>query len=388
MAETRIKEFGLPHRTLTGPDAILECGREAARFGKRAFLGCGKSSMRRSGYLGKVEAVLKGAGLEVLVFDGIEANPSTATVDKGAAAARDFKAEVFIGLGGGSTLDATKFIALLRDNPGPAAEYLTGERQPAAAGHPVIAIPSTSGTGSEANHIAVITNERSGIKKGTRSPDMVPRVTILDAKLCATMPGGLTAHTGLDALAHAIESFVSTGATPLSRALSMKAIGLIGPNLPAAVERPDDLDARHAMALAAYMAGASLMAGVGLCHELAMAIGSCKKEHHGELVARLIEPCLAVSRDYCADDIVAIARALGPGETVGTADRVLDCIDKYIARFVPRRSLSEVYDLSADDVPEILRISRLSTNITTNPRPLNDELRSALLERLIERSRR
>jgi len=359
----------------------MECGREAARFGKRAFLGCGKSSMRKSGHLDKLVSVLKEAGLDVLVFDGIEGNPSTATVDKGVAAARDFRADIFIGLGGGSTLDAVKFIALLRDNPGPAADYLTGELQPSAPGHPVVAVPSTSGTGSEANHIAVITNERNGIKKGTRSPDMVPRLAVLDANVCAVMPADLTAHTGLDALAHAVESFVSTGATPVSRALSIGAVALIGANLPVAVKRPDDVAARHAMALAAYMAGASLMAGVGLCHEIAMAVGSYKKGHHGELVARLIQPCLAVSREQCGDDIIAVARALGAED--GTVDDALEYIDQFITGFVPHRPLSQVYGLSADDIPEILRISKLSTNITTNPRPLNDELRSAVLRSLI-----
>lgn len=383
MATIARKEFGLPHRTIAGPGVLSEAGAEVARLGRRAFVGCGRTAMRESGVLDRLLKSLKDAGVEATVFDRIEGNPSTATVDQGVRMAREFRAEVFLGLGGGSALDATKMIAWLARNEGPAVEYLMGERKASAPGGIVAAIPSTSGTGSEANHIAVITNEKNGIKRGARIPDSVPRLVLLDPEVSAAMPPDLTAHTGLDALGHAIESFVSTGATPLTRALALKAAERVSSFLPRAVKDGRDMEARMEMALAAYLAGASLAAGVGLGHEAAMALGSFRKEHHGLLVARLMAPALAISRREAAREIQALAAAMGGDGT--TVDGALDHIGRFVGQLVPLGPLSDLgYRLS--DVPEILRMSKTSTNITTNPRPMDDDLRRAFLRLVIEES--
>ncbi|MEW6356302.1 MAG: iron-containing alcohol dehydrogenase [Planctomycetota bacterium] len=381
MTQVPRKEFGLPHRTITGPGTLSEAGAEVLRLGRRAFIGCGRATMRKSGILDTLLSSLHAAGVEATVFDQIEGNPSTATVDKGVAAAQGFGADVMIGLGGGSAMDAVKMIARLARDKGRAVEYLMGGRTPDAPGLPVVAIPSTSGTGSEANHIAVITNEETGIKKGARIPESVPRLVILDPEVSAHMPPDLTAHTGLDALAHATESFVSTGATPLSRALSLKAIERIAIFLPRVVKNGGDMEARMEMALASYMAGASLMASVGLCHEMAMALGSFRKDHHGLLVARLMVPAMAVNRREADDDIRAIARAMGRNDA--NVDDALNCLAEFVRRFVPAGPLSDL-GYKVTDIPEILRISKISTNITTNPKPLDDALRTRFLEGMIE----
>jgi len=384
MADVARKEFGLPHRTITGPGTLSEAGAEVLRLGTRAFIGCGQAAMRASGVLDALLHALNGAGVECVVFDEIEGNPSTRTVDEGVQIARHFGADVLVALGGGSAMDAVKMMAWLVHNDGSASEYLMGNRAAEAPGLPVVAVPSTSGTGSEANHIAVITDEGSGIKKGARIPDSVPRVVILDPAISAHMPAELTAHTGLDALAHATESYLSTGATPLSRALSLKAVERIGVYLPRAIADGEDLEVRMEMALASYMAGAGLMAGVGLCHEMAMALGSFQKDHHGMLVARLMVPAMAVSRDAAAQDICTIAVTLGRDGT--DVDAALDGLGRFVGDFVHTAPLSE-FGYTVEDIPEILRISKISTNITTNPEPLDDAIRTAFLTSMIEQGK-
>jgi len=378
----QVFEFGLPFRVVTGEGSLEVLGKYARGLGQKAFLGAGRSALRKAGIVGRAVELLEEAGIAVTLFEGIEPDPSTATVDRGVALARREECDLFVGLGGGSVLDAVKAIAILTRHEGPAREYQMQQRQFSNGCPPVVAIPSTSGTGSEATKVSVLTNEDTGIKKAFYSFDMVARLVVLDPAITARMPWELTAATGLDALGHAIEGYVSTAAVPVSKGAAIEAIRLIGQCLPRVLGDLADLDAREQLAMAAMLGGVALIGSVGTCHEMAMALGSLNKTEHGLAVAFFTVPCLKANRDYCAPQLGEIARALGVDingmSESAAADAGIDAVAELVRLAGVPESLADL-NLSPEDVEEFLRVSKVSTNITTNPRPMDDELRRQIL---------
>lgn len=379
---TEIKEYGLPFKYIVGPGSLGELGRYAPTLGKKAFVGVGQGSMKRSGVLDRALRALRDGGVDSAVFEGIEPDPSTATVDRGVAFARERGCDLFIGLGGGSVLDAVKAIAILTQHEGQAKQYQMAERALENPCPPVVCIPSTSGTGSEASKVVVLTNEDTGIKKAFYSFDMVSRLAILDPEITALMPQELTGLTALDALGHALEGYVSTGATPISKAAAYQAIVLIGQNLKAVLKDGSDLAAREHLAMAAFLGGIALMGSVGTCHEMAMALGSFNKTAHGLAVAFFTLPCMRANRDHCPRELAEIAYALGVDarnlSETDAAEAGLDAIQTLIDMVGIPGTLSDL-GMGQQDVAEFLHISKISTSIKTNPRPMDDALRTEIL---------
>jgi len=380
-------DIGLPFRILSGPGSMDKAGPLIAGLGRRALLACGRSTMQKLGLLDRLKGLLADAGLEVTVFDGIEPDPSTDTVDAGVAAARRAGADVFVGLGGGSVLDATKSIAMFADADGSVADYLAAQNLPAKPCLPFVAIPSTSGTGSEATKVSVLTNAVTGVKRAVYSVATVSRLAVLDANITRHMPRELTVETGLDALGHAVEGYLSTSANPIAEAAALKAIRLIGRFLPAAAENGDDPEARGRMAVAALLGGVAICAGVGAGHELAMAVGSFNHQPHGRLVGIVTPYCLEFNRESAAPKVAEIGRAMGLAKP-GTPDeqashRAVEGMFAFVGRLLPQRRLGDV-EVTVGDIDRILDLSRQSTNIETNPRPLDDGLRRQLLGRCID----
>ena len=387
-AVSSLNEFniGLPFRVVFGPNSMTRIGPLVKGLGQRAFVGCGRSAMREAGVLGRLESALGDAGLEVMIYDQIEPDPSTDTVDAGVTAAREFGADLFVGLGGGSVLDATKAIAFLTDTEGAAAEHLRTQNLPEKPCLPIVAIPTTSGTGSEATKVSVLTDSSNGVKRALYSVNAVARLAVLEPAITRLMPRDLTVETGLDALGHAVEGYLATSANPIAEAAAMKAIRLIARYLPVAAECGDDLAARGQMAIAAMLGGVSICAGVGVGHELAMAIGSFNHQPHGRLVGVLTPYCLEFNRASAVAKTAEIGRAMGFAER-GTPDenasqQAVEGMFSFVEKLLPCRRL-EPLDVATEDICDILEVSKLSTNIGTNPRELDDSLRGDLLRRCI-----
>ena len=379
---TEITEYGLPFKFVTGAGSVSTLAQYAKPLGQRAFLGVGKGSMRRTGVLDKVKQALEDAGVAVSVFEGIEPDPSTATVDRGVAQAQADGCDLFVGLGGGSVLDATKAVAMVSVHTGQAKEYQMQERQFSEPCPPVVSVVTTSGTGSEASKVSVLTNEDTGIKKAFYSFDMVSRLVILDPEITALMPSDLTASTGLDAIGHAIEGYVSTAATPLSKAAALKGIELVAQNLVPAIRNGSDLEARANMAMAAFLGGIALTGSVGTCHEMAMALGSLNKTPHGAAVAFFTVPCMRANNAYCLDEHAMIALAMGQ-DVWGLAReeaalRGITAVERLCQQAGVPDTLGDL-GMGEDDIDEFLRISKISTNIKTNPRPMDDAVRRQIL---------
>ncbi|BCN31701.1 iron-containing alcohol dehydrogenase [Anaeromicropila herbilytica] len=249
--------------------------------GKKAIIVLGGGSMKRFGFVDKVESYLKEAGIETLLFENVEPDPSVETVFKGAKAMQEFEPDWIIAMGGGSPIDAAKAMWVFYEYPETSFEDIIQPfsfptlRQKAK----FLAIPSTSGTATEVTAFSVITDYEKGIKYPLADFNITPDVAIVDPDLAQTMPKTLTAHTGMDALTHAIEAYVSTLNSPFTDPLAIKAIQMVFEHLPASFE--GDVDAREQMHYAQCLAGQAFSnALLGIVHSMAHKTGAVFSTGH------------------------------------------------------------------------------------------------------------
>ncbi len=249
--------------------------------GKRAIVVVGGGSMKRFGFLDKVTERLKKAGMEVRLFENVEPDPSVETVMRGAEAMREFQPDWIVAMGGGSPIDAAKAMWAFYEYPETTFEDLITPfnfpelRQKAR----FLAIPSTSGTATEVTAFSVITDYAKGIKYPLADFNITPDIAIVDPELAETMPQKLTAHTGMDALTHAIEAYVSTLHTPFTDPLAIKAIQMVFENLPASYN--GDMNAREQMHYAQCLAGMAFSnALLGIVHSMAHKTGAAFSTGH------------------------------------------------------------------------------------------------------------
>ncbi len=310
----------LPATTWIEPGARRRAGTEAVALGRSRALLVTDAFMVGSGVAAEVADVLEQAGLAVAVFDGVEPDPSDAAVDEGRAALVAHEADVVVGLGGGSALDAAKTIAVRGGNPGPLRQYM-GYGRLVGAGLPVVAIPTTAGTGAEATRVVVITDTATHTKLMLLDDRLCPTVALVDVELSATMPRPLTAHVGVDTLTHGIEANVSAKATEETNGLALACVERCGRHLVAAWTDGDDLVAREGMARAAYEGGAAFAnASVCLVHGMSRPLGAVFGIPHGLSNAVLLPAVTAFSLAGAPERYATVARALGVATDGDDAD--------------------------------------------------------------------
>ncbi|MEW2157809.1 iron-containing alcohol dehydrogenase [Streptomyces sp. NPDC007189] len=295
-------EFG-PGRIDLLPDLIADTGHH------RAFVVTDRG-LRAAGVAGRALKILDAAGVEYAVYDEVAPNPSTGNVDAGAARARAFGPAAVVALGGGSVLDAAKGISLLVGNPGAVAADADALWE-AADGLPLIAVPTTSGTGAETNGFGVIEDTAACRKVYLGHPSVKPRVALLDPELTLGLPPAATAATGIDALVHGIESLASRGANAFSVAYATQAVGMVGRALPAAHRDGSDLDARAELMMGAHLAGQALtLSGLGLVHGIGHALTAHTGTPHGVALAAVLEEVMEFSAPAAAEAYEQAARAM------------------------------------------------------------------------------
>lgn len=330
----------LPRTTVIEPGARRRVGAEAVALGVSRALVVTDAFIAGSGVADEVADALRAAGVDALVWDGVEPDPTDAAVDAGHAALVAHRADAVVGVGGGSALDAAKTIAVRGANPGPLRAYM-GYQQLAGADLPTIAIPTTAGTGSEATRVVVITESATDTKMMLLDDRLCPNVALVDVELSATMPRPLTAHVGVDTLTHGIEAYVSTTATDETDALALACVERCGRHLEAAWSDGDDLDARAGMARAAYEGGAAFAnASVCLVHGMSRPLGAVFHVPHGLSNAVLLPAVTAFSLAGASARYATVARMLGVADD-GADDAaglaLLDHLDALNARLeVPR----------------------------------------------------
>jgi alcohol dehydrogenase class IV len=338
----------------------------------------GRSAMKKTGVADRVEKLLGDADVSVVPFMEVESDPSCTTVDRAARMAREQGCDLVVGLGGGSAMDAARAIAAMAKMEGSILDYLRGKPID-RPGLPLINIATTAGTASEITAVAVILDEERQLKFGMKSPYWYARVAITDPELTMTMPRQLTAATGLDALTHAIESYLSTQATAPTEALAIRSVELIGRHLRPAHADGKDRAAREGMALGSMTAGMAFAnSGLGLVHGLVHPIGARFHVPHGEACGRLLPYVMEYNRPVSEEKLAHIGRAL-TGKPTATADDAIQGVRSLLADVGVTCGIPDLA-ISDQQMASLAKDGLLAGAVKTNPRTV-DELESrALLE--------
>jgi alcohol dehydrogenase class IV len=376
-------EFATAARVIVGRGAVREAGTAVVGFGHRVLLVTGRTPARAV----RVRDAVVAAGATVTVWT-TAGEPDLDDITRGVAAARDVACDAVVAVGGGSVLDTGKAIAALVANGGDVPDYLEviGAGRPLARPSlPVLAVPTTAGTGSEVTRNAVLASREHGVKVSLRSPHMLPRVAIVDPELTIDVPRDVTATTGLDALTQLIEAFVSGRANPMTDALCVSGIERAARALPRVCRDGHDLDAREDMALASLWSGMALAnAGLGAVHGFAGPLGGMFGAPHGALCAALLPHVMAAnvaalrrgSHGDALDRFDQVARLM-TGAPDATADdgvawaRAL-CTDLGIPTL-------GACGVRATDITAIVPHARRASSMKGNPIILTDDELAAIL---------
>ena len=325
--------------------------------GSRAVLVLGGGSMKKFGFVDKALGYLKEAGIETRLIENVEPDPSVETVMSGAAVMREFEPDWIISMGGGSPIDAAKAMWAFYEYPETTFEDLITPfsfpelRQKAR----FCAIPSTSGTATEVTAFSVITDYQKGIKYPLADFNITPDVAIIDPALAETMPPKLVAHTGMDALTHAIEGYITPGAWSLSDCLSMQTIRMIAKNL--AKSADGDIPAGEQMAYASYITGMAYSnVGLGLVHGMAHPLGGRLGVAHGVANGILLAPVMEYNKDYTGEKYRDIADAFGiadayTGDIETVREEAVQAVHKLTVDLKNPTKISEVGATEADLEP-------------------------------------
>ncbi|HAG21897.1 MAG TPA: alcohol dehydrogenase, partial [Synergistaceae bacterium] len=294
-----------------GCGAVSEVGEVAKKTGGKRALLVTDPVLAEMKTAERIEKLLKNAGIQTWVFSEVEPEPSVETTDAAAELAREKSCDLVVGLGGGSSMDVAKAVGVLVTNEGSAARY-QGLGLVEKAGVPKIMIPTTAGTGSEVTFTSVLIRKSDGFKGGINDEKLFPDYSILDPELTVTMPPGVTAATGMDALIHALEAYVGRQASPFSDMFAEEALVRIGRWIRVAVKNGRDIEARSEMMLAALYGGIALAnAGVGACHALSYPLGAVYGVGHGVGNALLIPYVARYNCQAAPERYAAAAELLG-----------------------------------------------------------------------------
>ena len=351
-------------RARFGAGVVAELPSVVADLGTRAAFVVTDAGVVRSGVAGRVVDLLRAAGVIVELFDGVEPNPGSASIERGSAALRTFAhaspSPVVVALGGGSSMDSAKVIALHAANQR-AVMSLGYHDETVEPGPPIIAIPTTAGTGAETNTYGVITDESIGRKGYVGHESVLPALAILDPQLTIGLPPEPTAATGVDAMTHSLESLLSKNPNPFAEAIALGVIRTVGDWLPRAVEDGTNLEARSRMLLAAHYAGVGQQSGtgVGAVHAIGHAIGTRGRLPHGTALATVMPEVFETYLGVRDRELALVAVALGvadPRDDQAAAARAgNDAIRDLLARVGQRRTLAaqglgpETHDTIAQD---------------------------------------
>ncbi len=307
----KVQSFETVRRVVFGHGAVESLPDEVKRVKGSRVLVVTDPGIKSAGVLDQVTGVLERANLGFSVFAEVEPDPRVEVALAGAKAAKDFGPDVIVGLGGGSALDISKVSSVLLANEGPIDKYFGMELVP-RPGVPLILIPTTAGTGSEMTSICVLSDTQNKVKKGIVSEHMFARAALLDPQLTLALPPRVTAMTGMDALVHAIESFVGVRATVFTDTLNLQAIRLVAANLRQAFAQGQNLAARENMLHASCLAGMAFSnTQNGLDHALALAIGGKFHLPHGLLTAFILPWVMEYNLIATPHKYVEIAKAFG-----------------------------------------------------------------------------
>jgi alcohol dehydrogenase class IV len=363
-----------------GAGSVAQLPEVVASLGKKKVFIVTDPGVAAAGVLAKVEAILSSAGIESVSYTDIKPNPTTTLIDAAAKVGVTAGADCIVALGGGSSLDSSKGIALVVANPTYSSakfDYSITPDRPAA---PIIAIPTTSGTGSETNNWGVIDDPIRQCKFYVGDASTTPVAAILDPELTLGLPPRPTAGTGIDALTHAIESLTSKGSTPVSAAYAHQAVKLISRALPIAVKDGANVDARGDMLMGAHLAGLALtLSGLGLVHGIAHSVSAHVGAAHGEALATVLPEVMQFNSRAVSDIYASVGNDMGVSANSETA---IEAVRDLAESINIRNSLSH-YGVKQEMVADIAKTVLADSVTGNNPiAPSDGEVQGILTSRL------
>ena len=386
-------DFLCPQRIVFGWGRREQVGELARTLGHRAFLVNGSRTLERSRVVEDLGERLKKEGVEPVEIGSIAHEPEVEDVDNLASRLRELGAgegDLLVAIGGGSAIDLAKAgCAMATNTESPTVkDYLEGvgvglalEKDPL----PLLAMPTTAGTGSEATKNAVISSYDPLFKKSLRSDRMVPRVVIVDPELHVSVPAKTTAYTGMDAITQLIESYISVRAKPLPQALSLQGLALAAPSIVRAVKDGGDREARERMAHAALLSGMALAnSGLGMAHGVAPALGIHSRVPHGLACAVMLPVALRTNSGVRAAEIAQLAEGIC-GRKFARAAEAVDATVERIEQLCDEvgipRTLGEI-GVRREQLPAIVK-SSYGNSMSGNPRKIPEDELTSILERML-----
>ncbi len=370
-------------RIFFGRGAVQNIGDEIkALNGGTVLLVC-DAALSALGITDQIKCLIEKSGLVAVVFDQTEPEPTLETADACAKAGRDGKCDFVVGVGGGSAMDTAKAAAVLLTNPGPAKDY-QGQNLVKHPGVNAIMVPTTAGTGSEVTGVAVFINREKQLKLGINTPYVIPSLALLDPELTVSLPPAVTASTGMDALTHAVESYISKSATPLSEIFSLKAFECIAKNLKKAVENGKDIEARSQMLFGSCMAGLAILNG-GVCpaHAISYPMSVFHGIPHGVGCGILL---VEQNKGHAGDKISRLWEIAG-GEKTASPDQAFDRFVDFLDDLVISTGLNNAlkkHSLTPEDIDHLAEKTMALTGvIANNPAPFSSSDAKRILEKIV-----
>jgi alcohol dehydrogenase class IV len=372
-----IVELAWPTRIVLGPGALARLPAELRRLGVARPLVVTDAGVVKAGLAARLHAVLDAAGVRSERFEEVQPNPTDRDADGGLAAYRRGGCDGIVAIGGGSAIDAAKLVQLLTTHPPPLSRYddaAGGDRFVTNDLPPLVAVPTTAGTGSEVGRSGVATLPDTGRKTVIFSPFLLPRAAICDPELTLGLPAKITAATGMDAFTHGLEAYVAAGFHPLADAVALDAVRRAARSLPVAVREPGNLHARTDMMIAAMEGAMAFQKGLGACHALAHALTPLAGLHHGLANAVVLPAVIAFNRAAAGPRLARVAEAMGADAGAGEAPLA----DGAAARV---RALATEVGIPArlrgvgvreEDLPRIAAKAFEDASHRSNPRPCSE----------------
>lgn len=381
--------FRMPARIRFGAGICKNSAEICREIGARKVFVLTDPNILKTNILEPVRESFENAQLPYVIYSDIIPDPDIETVDKTAEVLKNSGADLVLAVGGGSPMDTAKSICMLQTNKGSVRDYLFGGTKTVLYPcMPLVAIPTTAGSGSEMTPAAVITDNQNKIKLSVTNDYLVPKIALIDPSIQLGMPGFITATTGLDALTHAIEAYVSLNASPVSDAMAMHAIKLIGKYLRTAVANGNDMEARSNMAVASSIASVAFMnGGLGVVHGIAQSMGGVAHVAHG--VANALILPYAMERNVVGNLEKFRDIALALGENVDSltlreaADRAPAAVFKLAQDVRIPLKLTEV-GVAREHFPEIIKGTMAYRLLAVNPCRLQEKDIAEILEKAYE----
>jgi alcohol dehydrogenase len=374
--------FYAPVKLVFGRPAATALPEVLAELGVERILMLSDAGLEALGLVGGIAEALRAGGWQVTTFNQVQSNPTVADVEGAVARAREADAQALVALGGGSVIDVGKAAGLLLTHGGRYADYQWAGQPITRPILPLIAVPTTAGTGSEVTKVTVIEDEETRFKKGVLSPHLFPQVAVLDPALTLSLPKHLTAATGADVVGHALEAFVGRRANPISDALALEALRRAWQHLPRATRQRDDLAARREMMCASAMAGLAFdQSGLGIVHSLAGPVAGRYGLHHGLCVGLLLPQGLAYNLPALGDKRPVLLGALGMPASIPDEEAVAR-VRAWLADLGLPATLRQL-DIHDPDLAAMAEEASRMVLLPNNPRPATADDCRRLLEEIV-----